>query len=225
MAVKELELKVPTSYGDITLKKWLALQKDLEAYKDDEKAIVAVMFMHLCGLDPNLLKSIAVDDYTLIKNELESFITKTDLPLQKIIKIGDREFGFEPNLSQMSYGAYADITKFKQFTINDDWASIMSVLYRPIKHKKGEMYDIEPYRAEDNSQLFLEVSMDIHFGCLFFFVHLSMDLLNATLNSLTEKDIPHNMKQILEKNGHRIQHLLISPMEILQKSTWSPKNH
>ena len=224
MAVKELELKVPTSYGDIPLKKWLELQKDLEAYKDDDKAVVALMFLHLCGLDPKYLKSIQLDDYILIKNELEAFMTNTDLPLQRIIRIGDREFGFEPNLSQMSYGAYADVTKYKEFTINDDWAHIMSVLYRPIVHKKGESYEIETYKAEDNSALFLEVGMDIHFGCLFFFVHLLMDLLNATLNSLTEKDINPNMKQILERNGHHIQRLLISPMETLQKSTWLQKS-
>lgn len=219
MAVKELELKIPTSYGDISLKKWLALQKDLEAYKDDEKAVVAVMFMHLCGLDPMYLKSIAVDDYVLIKNELEAFITNTDLPLQRIITIDGIEYGFEPNLSQMAYGAYADVTKYKEFSINNDWAKIMSVLYRPIKHKRGEMYEIETYKGIDNSEKFLEVGMHIHFGCLFFFVNTLMDLLNYTLNSLMEKDIPTNMKAILEKSGQHIQQLLISPMETLQKST------
>ena len=224
MAVKELELKVPTSYGDIPLKKWLALQKDLEAYKDDEKAVVALMFLHLCGLDPKYLKGIQLDDYVLIKNELEAFMQNTDLPLQRIIRIGDREFGFEPNLSQMAYGAYADITKFKEFTINDDWASIMSVLYRPVTHKKGEMYEIQTYKGDDNSALFLEVGMDVHFGALFFFVHLLMDLLNATLNSTMEKDMNPNIKPILERSGQHIQHLLISPMETLQKSTWLPKN-
>ena len=134
MAIKELELKVPTSYGDISLKKWLNLQKDLEAYKEDEQAVVAVMFLHLCGLDPKYLKSISVDDYVLIKNELEAFIGITDLPLQRIIKIDDVEYGFEPNLSKMAYGAYADATKYKEFSINDDWAHIMSILYLSLIH-------------------------------------------------------------------------------------------
>jgi hypothetical protein len=119
----------------------------------------------------------------------------------------------------MAYGAYADVTKYKEFSINNDWAKIMSVLYRPIKHKRGEMYEIETYKGVDNSELFLEVGMDVHFGCLFFFVHTLINLLNFTLNSLTEKDIPTNMKAILEKSGQHIQQLLISPMETLQKST------
>jgi hypothetical protein len=28
--IKEIELKVPTSYGDISLKKWLGLQKEIK---------------------------------------------------------------------------------------------------------------------------------------------------------------------------------------------------
>ena len=39
MAIKELELRIPTSYGDITLKKWLDLQNDIKNYEGDEEAI------------------------------------------------------------------------------------------------------------------------------------------------------------------------------------------
>jgi hypothetical protein len=35
---KEIELKVPTSYADITLRKWLAMSKDMANYKDEEEA-------------------------------------------------------------------------------------------------------------------------------------------------------------------------------------------
>ena len=43
MAIKEIELKVPTSYADITLKQWIELQNELEAYKDDGDAVTALM--------------------------------------------------------------------------------------------------------------------------------------------------------------------------------------
>ena len=217
MAVKELELKVPTSYADITLKQWIELQNELQAYKDDADAVTALMLYHLCGLEPKYLKSISIDDYALVKTSLESFLGNTDLPLQRIIKIGDTEYGFEPNLSQMSYGAFADITQYKDLTIDKNWAKIMSVLYRPIKHKKGEMYSIEAYDGEMTEELFLEVSMDIHFGALFFFVNLLMDLLKGILKSTMEKDIHPNIKQILERSGQLIPHSLTSPAEILQK--------
>jgi hypothetical protein len=217
MAIKELELRVPTSYADISLQKWIGLQTEIESYKDDEQAITALMLYHLCGLDPKYLSKVAVDDYALVKQQLESFLGNTDLPLQRIINIDGIEYGFEPNLSQMSYGAYADITQYKNLTIDKNWAKIMSILYRPIIHKKGEMYSIKPYDGEMREEMFLKVGMDVHFGTLFFFVNLLMDLLKDTLKSTMEKDIHPNIKQILERSGQLIPHSLTLPAEILRK--------
>jgi hypothetical protein len=217
MAVKQLELKVPTSYADITLQQWIELQNELEAYKDDADAVTALMLYHLCGLEPKYLKGVAIDDYALVKQQLESFLGNTDLPLQRIITIEGVEYGFEPNLSQMSYGAYADITQYKDLTIDKNWAKIMSILYRPVTHKKGEMYSIKTYDGEMREEMFLEVGMDVHFGALFFFVNLLMDLLKGILKSSMVKDIHPNIKQILEKSGQLIPHSLTSPMETLQK--------
>ena len=217
MAVKELELKVPTSYADITLQQWINLQNELEAYKDDEQAVTALMLYHLCGLEPKYMKGIAVDDYALVKGQLESFLGNTDLPLQRIITIDGVEYGFEPNLSQMSYGAYADITQYKDLTIDKNWAKIMSVLYRPIKHKKGEMYSIEAYDGTMREELFLKLGMHVHFGCLFFFVNLLMDLLKGILKSTMAMDMNLNIKQILERSGRLIPHSLTLPAETLRK--------
>ena len=217
MAIKEIELKVPTSYADITLKQWIDLQNELEAYKDDANAVTALMLYHLCGLEPKYMKGIAVDDYSLVKTQLESFLSNTDLPLQRIITIDGVEYGFEPNLSQMSYGAYADITQYKDLTIDKNWAKIMSVLYRPIKHKKGDMYSIEAYDGVMREELFLKVGMDVHFGTLFFFVNLLMDLLKGILKSTMAMDMNLNIKQILERSGRLIPHSLTLPAETLRK--------
>jgi hypothetical protein len=116
----------------------------------------------------------------------------------------------------MAYGAYLDITKFDTFNIDDNWAKIMSVLYRPIIKEKEGMYLIKTYDGTDNSEKFLELGMNIHFGALFFFINLSMDLLKDTLNYTMEMDIPHDIKQILERNGDLTQ--LLSPY---RKTTYS----
>ena len=217
MAIKEIELKVPTSYADITLEKWLILQTELDNYKDDPDAMSAITLYHLCGLDPIYLKGLSVNDYTSIKVELESFLADTEFPLQRIIRIDGIEYGFEPNLSQMAYGAYADITQYKELTIDKNWAKIMSILYRPITHKKGEMYTIKTYDGELKEDMFLQVGMDVHLGTLFFFVNLLMDFLKGILNSTMEMELPHNIKSILERSGQLIPHLLTLPTEILRK--------
>ena len=209
MAIKEIELSVPTQWSDIKLKKWLELQKELENYKDDKEAVSALMLYHLCGLPPEHAAGISIDNYNAIKTELTNFINNVDeISLQKFIWIDGIEYGFEPNLSNMTYGAFADITKYNSFQIDDNWANIMSILYRPVDRKKGDMYTIKSYTGEINPKLFLEVGMDVHFGCLFFFVNLLKDLQSSILKSTTEMELPQNIKSILGKNGERIQQLL-----------------
>jgi len=206
--VKEITLTVPTDWSSVTLKKYLTLQKDIKNYGDDEEAQTALMLSHLCGLDAEYINSLSIEDYNQVRVALEGFINNTEYPLQKIIKINGKEYGFEPNLSQMAYGAYVDISKFGQLTIDDNWPKIMSILYRPVVEKKGDMYTIETYKGEIDDKLFLNVNMDVQFGALFFFVNLLTDLLNATLKYLKVEGLPPNIKSILEKSGEITKRLL-----------------
>jgi hypothetical protein len=206
--IKEITLTVPTDWSGVTLKKYLTLQKDMKNYGDDEEAQTALMLSHLCGLNAEYINSLSIEDYNTVRMALEGFITNTEYPLQKIIKIGDKEYGFEPNLSQMAYGAYVDISKFGELTIDDNWPKIMSILYRPITDKKGDMYTIEAYKGDIDEKLFLSVNMDVQFGALFFFVNLLTDLLSATLKYLKVTGLPPNIKLILEKSGEITKRLL-----------------
>ena len=142
---------------------------------------------------------------------------KTDFPLQRLIHIDGIEYGFEPNLSNIAYGAYADITQYGTLAIDDNWAKVMSILYRPVTNKVRDTYEIQKYNGEINGDKFLDVSMDIHFGTLFFFVNLSTELLRSILNYTKVEEFPHNIKSILERSGQLIPHSLNSPAEILQK--------
>jgi hypothetical protein len=202
--VQELTLSIPTSYGDITLDRWLDLQTQMENYNDNDDAINALILYHLCGLPVEYVKGLDVESYTTIISELNQFLTKTDLELQRFVTIDGVEYGFEPNLSQMTYGLFVDITKFETFTIDKNWAKIMNMLYRPVVKKNGDMYTIKPYTINEDYKKWLNVGMDIHFGALFFFLHLSTDLWNSILKSTMEMDLPPNFKSILERSGNLI---------------------
>ena len=216
--VQEIELSIPQSYGDITLKKWLDLQEQMQSYKDDEEAVNAIMLYHLCGLDANWINGLDIDSFNKIMAELNKFLSNTDLPLHRVVKIDGIEYGFEPNLSEMSYGAYVDISKFETFSIYKNWSKIMNILYRPVIKKNGDMYQIKPYTIGQDESKWLSVGMDIHFGALFFFVHLSIDLFSSTLKSLKEEELPPNIKLILEKSGELIHRFTNSPKETLPSS-------
>lgn len=199
---KEIEIVVPNNWGAVTLKEYLDLQKDLKAYEDNEEAITAILFHKLCKIKVEWISKLDIETYVKIKNQLQSFLSQTELPLQRFITIDEVEYGFEPNLSNMSYGAYVDITKYKDLTIDDKWAEIMSILYRPVTRKAGQSYMIADYDGNINPTPFLSLGMDIHFGALFFLVNLYKDLLKGTLNYMMETvQLPPNIKSTLERSG------------------------
>jgi hypothetical protein len=215
---KQIEIKVPKDWSAVTLKEYLALKKDIDAYKDEPEALIACLFHHLCHMPLEYLQSMDIDVYTKIKDDLLAFIGKTEYPLTKFIEVGGVEYGFEPNLSQIAYGAYVDISKYNSVGIDDKWSEVMSILYRPVVSKGKTLYEIKKYEADIDAERFMNVPMDVHFGAIFFFNSLLKELLSSTLNSLMqEKALPLNIKSILEKNGNLIHHLSNLPTEISSK--------
>ena len=206
--IKEVKVTVPNDWSAVTLKDYLELQADLETYKDDENAYMAVLFYRLCKISPEMMMNMDIQSFTKIKEHLQQFITNNDNELKPIIKIGDVEYGFEPNLAEMEYGAYLDITKFGDLTINKDWSKVMNILYRPIQKKSGKVYSIKKYNADGDDKIFLDVTMDVHFGVQSFFFRISNHLLKDTLNYLREAEkqaVAVDIEQDLLKNGMPIQ--------------------
>ena len=201
-----IKVQALTDWKDVTLSKYLELMGDIEAYRDDQKAVDALMLHHLCGIPYEEISNVSVQSYNILKSKLTNFLKPEDIQLQKFITIGDIEYGFEPNLSKMTYGAYADISQYDTIAIDKNWAKIMSILYRPVtKKEKHGLYQIEKYDAKLDEKKWLDVTMDIHFGTLFFFLYLQMDLMKDTLNSLTETEVAANIKSILAESGELIQ--------------------
>jgi hypothetical protein len=203
---QEIKIEVPTQWSAVSLKQYLALRKDLETYAGEEDAITACLFHHLCKFPLEYIQQLDINTYIAIRQDLISFFNNVDLPLQKFITIDGVQYGFEPDLSKMAYGAYVDISKYETFEINEKWAEIMSILYRPVTNTTGKLYDIKAYDGTIDGEKFMNVSMDIHFGTLFFLKTLLKDLLKDTQKSLMElTGLPHNIKSILEKNGNLTQ--------------------
>ena len=210
---KEVKIVVPQNYSAVTLKKYLRIQKDLNDYSDNKEAQDAFLVWNLCGLTPEITNALDNETLQSIVVDLQGFLSKTDFELQRIVDINGVKYGFEPNLAKMSYGAYLDLTRFKDIGIDENWSSIMSILYRPITQKRGALYDIEPYKGEEpkNKDMWLDVNMDVHFGCFFFFNRISNLLLKDTLNSsketlVTEVNHPF-IHTIFQKSGEAIHQL------------------
>lgn len=211
---KELKIEVPQNWGGITLREYLRFQKDLEVYGEEETGYMACILHHFCKVPPQYITQLPSDLYGQIKVDMMEFIGNTDLPLQRIIKIDGVDYGFEPNLSKIAYGAYLDITKYDTISINDNWSKMMSILYRPITRKIGNNYNIEAYKGVSGEEKFLDITMDVHFGALQFFFGLSEGLVKDILKSLKEEKLPPSIKSILERNG-QVTHLLSNWQEMI----------
>ncbi len=207
---KQIEITVPHDFSAITLKQYIQFQKDMDTHEGNTEAQDAFLVYNLTGMTPDMVKELDGEVISNIRKDLTKLLQKTDYPLQRNITLEGVEYGFEPNLSQMPYGAYLDISKFENIQLNDDWPTILSILYRPVKKRKGALYEIEQYNGVEpwDEDKWWEVGMDFHFGCFFFFIRLYKDLVKGTLNSLkNQAEISPNIKSILEESGEAIQQL------------------
>ena len=213
----KLEISIPTELNEIKLSQYQAFLK-IAKDNTDEEFLHQKMVQTFCGID---LKEVAEIRYKEVIEITESLGKMFDIKNHKFInrfKMGGVEFGFIPNLDDMTFGEYTDLD-----TYINDWEQMhkaMAVLYRPIK-KNGlnGTYDIEKYNGSITySDVMKHAPLDVVFGANVFFYTLGNELLKSTMtyleNSKEMKDIlqQHNS----EKDGDGIVQSMLLLKETLQ---------
>jgi hypothetical protein len=125
----------------------------------------------------------------MLKTEMSNLLaTSTTMPLCKFFSFeinGKKEmFGFEPKLDDMTYGCYLDLAEASKDVWENIWV-FLATLYRPVTEKFGDRYRIAEYEGTDFSVIPMlqnQMTMDIVFGAVGFFLRLQEELLNATLS-------------------------------------------
>ena len=136
------------------------------------------------------------------------------------------EFGFIPNLEEISFGEYVDLEKYLQDV--STFHKAMAVMYRPIKETFKDRYSIHDYNGSDEySDLMKFAPLQIVKGANVFFWTLEKDLLKATLTFLetemTAEIKTHLVKELnLENSGVGMEAYTSSLKETLQDSMQSP---
>jgi hypothetical protein len=222
----KLEINVPTSLNEISLKSYQEFLK-VQQSSNDEEFIAQKMVQIFCGIE---LKDIAKMKLTSL-NELIAHFTKlfSEKPkFQPTFKIGSQEFGFITNLEEISFGEYVDLENNLQKW--ETYHIAMAVLYRPIKLKFKDKYEIVDYNPmTEMHDLMKFTPVDIAISSSVFFWNLGSELLTATLTYL-EREITKNpkiqttlAKQLnLQNNGGGINQFMLSLQETLQDLTQSP---
>lgn len=151
--------KLIDSWSDVTLETWLKLIDYATGTKTEEaEATLAA----LTDIPKQLVKELSLSDVAVIMSKIGELQAKQDTKLKRIITINEVEYGFHPDLDSITLGEYADIEQFIKNGIDSSLPELMSVLYRPIKLKKNDIYIIDSYdgdirlRAEEMKQMSAE---------------------------------------------------------------------
>jgi hypothetical protein len=211
----KIELTIPTSLNEIKLAQY---QKFLSIVKENEESefLQQKMVQIFCGIDLKDVASIRYKDVAEINQNINNLFTQENKFIQRF-KMGGVEFGFIPNLDEMTTGEYMDLDAY--ITDWDTMHNAMAVLYRPITNKLGNKYQIEDYKGSITyADVMKHAPLDVVLGAMVFFYNLGNDLLSSTINYLEMNQEVQNIlnKHNLENVGDGIQVSMLLLKETLE---------
>ena len=211
-------INVPTELNEITLKQYQKFLK-VQDSKQNNTFLQTKIIEIFCNVKTQDALNIKLSDADRIASLISKmFEQKPDLV--KSFWLNNVEYGFVPDLDEITLGEYIDLD-----TYMGEWENIqiaMNVLYRPIKQKLGQKYLIEEYDPDTKDKL-INMPMDAVFGSIIFFYRLGIELSKTMMNYL-ENEEGNLQVQGLDflKNGDGIQAFTDSLEEILQDLKISP---
>jgi len=180
----KVNLKIPTSLNEITLgqyQEFSKLDNDTEIKPVDVQLKMIEIF---CNVSDLVVRNMKATDITEICNILNNMFD-TEHQLVNRFKLNGVDYGFIPELDDMTFGEYVDLDTF--IGDNDNLHRAANVLFRPIEFKRGDRYTIKDYDS-DTSEAAKEFPLDVVLGAIVFFYRLGKDLSVAMMNSLDKKN-------------------------------------
>ena len=175
----KVDLQVPTSLNDIPLYQYQKFIKTFENTDDITEEYAGIKMLEIfCGLKIDEALDVKISDVNKITDKINKALSEKPLLVTRF-KIGNTEFGFVPQLDDLTFGEFVDI-------VNNigDWETMhkaMAVLYRPITDRIKGKYQIEKYRGDSWHDAMLNMPSSVAISAINFFFHLENDLLKATL--------------------------------------------
>ena len=161
--MRKVKIRVPEGLNDIKLSQYQKFLRVTDGLDNDlliKKRMIAVF----CDITDTIVNSMSQKSFDDVSNTLINILGfDNDIDLQNTIRFNDVDYGFIPNIDDITVGEVADIDSFIS-----DWQKmhfVMGVLYRPIKSKYKDKYTIEDYEAKKNG---LDLPLDVVLGAYFF---------------------------------------------------------
>ena len=179
---KEVKVLLPENGRELTIEQY---QKFLKV-EGDETFMTLKAIEIFANIPLKVAYAMKADDILSISTDIFTMISVKH-PLVKRLSFRGKEYGFIPNLEEMSFGEYIDLDSYLS-----DMQSLhktIGVLYRPITIEKGDLYEIEPYNGTDG---YSDFPLDVALGATLFFYRLSNRLLKDSQTS-SEEETTNNL--------------------------------
>jgi hypothetical protein len=172
-----VKFTIPKDCSQITLGEWL----DWGMSDDPYKTVIA-----FTELTEETIRNVPHMDIQYLSEEINKAMESPLATLRRRIKINGVEYGFEPNIDDVTAGAYIDLENFEK---EEDVLSMMCVLYRPIIRSFGKQYEIEPYDTKhmNNKKDLRQLTLDQVNGVRVFFSTLESELLMISRSCLLKE--------------------------------------
>lgn len=177
------EIKIPENLSEITLVQYQHFIQECRELQGDLLRQRTVE--HFCAIPLSQVLLISLKDVREISEHIDN-IFSLEKELKPTFKIGGIEFGFIPDLENISWGEYIDLDSY----INEwqDMHKAMAVMYRPITTKIKDQYLIEEYEGSDKySEVMKLAPLDAVLGAMVFFYALENELLTTSLRYLNQQ--------------------------------------
>ena len=176
-----VKIKYPTNLQEIPLKsyqEWLSVSQN----SNDEELLAYKFVQIFTGLELKTISQMGYKDVNFLIEQVSTVLTQKP-KFEQTWKFGDIEFGFIPDLENISWGEYIDIeSNLDKF---EGLHRAMAVLYRPITNRLKDTYEIEDYRGDNSYEdVMKHLPLSIALGASLFFWNLESALLRVSLASL-----------------------------------------
>ena len=170
---KTRKYRVIESWKEVTLEKWIKLT-ELEGLTQaqETKALINT----LSDIPEKLISKLSLPDITVILSRIAQIQQEKNNELVKVIEVDGKEYGFHPNLSDITLGEFADLEHFIKQGVQENLPEIMAILYRPIVEKEGDAYIIEAYdgKIDVRAEKFKKMSAEqVESSLVFFWIFVN----------------------------------------------------
>ena len=177
----QVKITIPTSLNEITLEQYQRFVSIMEN-NPESNFVQQKMIEIFCNIPLKLVDLIPLKEVNEIIETLDRMFS-VDYKLKPIFKLGNTNFGFIPNLDDITLGEFSDLDNY--FGKWDKMHNAMAVLYRPITDKSVDKYLIQDYNGSITyCDVMKQMPLDVVLGAMVFFYNLSNELLISSLNYL-----------------------------------------